>query len=614
MRKRAFLLITALLTFMSVSVNAQTETGDLNGDGNVNKGDLTCLIYKILRLEEGDDTYDVNNDGKVDITDVTSLIGIIVSNNQEKPFLISENNVGLFVNTYKKVVIEMGNGEYELQNKHTEIFEAELIMADKNDDPDAKDEIKIYGIADGVAQLEVLDVKSNRTATIVVNVNTLTENDLENINNYVASVTDFVSLQEDNPIDVFQDNLFSWLEDKDWVKNISYNANNDLINVTFENGANLHLQFQDLSFYDNEDVQSDLSRKKSEEEDNFYDVTYKEGEEIIENTNTLYIQGRKMGLDNSKSELSHFIDAFSQSPVKISYKLYKHSISFLDEDFSKYGMIIISQTHGGGKWQGAFQVETDDWLTWLSRNFDVGITYYIENGRLHLKENSVYLWVEPTAFDNKKVLKNSILYANYCWSYDMSHKNYIFGRNDSHVVGFADRSNYFSNEWGLCNFYTPLLNGDTFDNAYLNDKNGFHMLAKPTTNKSDSKLRYFSVKTALATPGNLQTYWTALGGYVYGINNLKKEDIVFKMWYSEKPFEKPNNNMDYYAVTIDDRNGCQYGSSFYDRWDISTDGKIVRILKYFPLSTRTGQNKLYSCLGFEYNGKIYHGDVRELTY
>ena len=53
--------------------------GDVNGDGEVNVGDVTALINAIL----GDTTYeqkvcDINCDGEVNVTDVTTLINTIL--------------------------------------------------------------------------------------------------------------------------------------------------------------------------------------------------------------------------------------------------------------------------------------------------------------------------------------------------------------------------------------------------------------------------------------------------------------------------------------------------------------------------------------------------------
>ena len=58
------------------------EVGDINGDGNINIGDVTALISILLGSETGRSYFcDVNLDGSVGIADVTALINILLSTN-----------------------------------------------------------------------------------------------------------------------------------------------------------------------------------------------------------------------------------------------------------------------------------------------------------------------------------------------------------------------------------------------------------------------------------------------------------------------------------------------------------------------------------------------------
>ena len=55
------------------------ETGDIDGDGEINVGDVTALINKLLNAASfDDDVCDINGDGEVNVTDVTSLINMIL--------------------------------------------------------------------------------------------------------------------------------------------------------------------------------------------------------------------------------------------------------------------------------------------------------------------------------------------------------------------------------------------------------------------------------------------------------------------------------------------------------------------------------------------------------
>ena len=55
------------------------ETGDIDGDGEINVGDVTALINKLLNAASFDDAVcDINGDGEVNVTDVTALINLIL--------------------------------------------------------------------------------------------------------------------------------------------------------------------------------------------------------------------------------------------------------------------------------------------------------------------------------------------------------------------------------------------------------------------------------------------------------------------------------------------------------------------------------------------------------
>ncbi|MDO4510685.1 MAG: M6 family metalloprotease domain-containing protein [Bacteroidales bacterium] len=63
----------------TVKLNAAGIKGDVNGDGNVDVGDVTALVNKILGAAEYSDAVcDINEDGEVNVSDVTSLIAIIL--------------------------------------------------------------------------------------------------------------------------------------------------------------------------------------------------------------------------------------------------------------------------------------------------------------------------------------------------------------------------------------------------------------------------------------------------------------------------------------------------------------------------------------------------------
>ena len=66
-------------TKINIDLWAQTTTGDINGDGEVNVSDVTALINKILGSSTYSDTVcDINGDGVINVSDVTALINMIL--------------------------------------------------------------------------------------------------------------------------------------------------------------------------------------------------------------------------------------------------------------------------------------------------------------------------------------------------------------------------------------------------------------------------------------------------------------------------------------------------------------------------------------------------------
>ena len=69
----------ALANFVPDVPEPPVPTGDLNGDGNVNTGDVSAL-YTALLNGSTDAKYDLNGDGNVNTGDVSTLYSIILGN------------------------------------------------------------------------------------------------------------------------------------------------------------------------------------------------------------------------------------------------------------------------------------------------------------------------------------------------------------------------------------------------------------------------------------------------------------------------------------------------------------------------------------------------------
>jgi len=63
---------------LSPTAGTAAKRGDVNGDGEVNIGDVTALIDLLLSGETGPEVADVNVDGEVNIGDVTSVIDLLL--------------------------------------------------------------------------------------------------------------------------------------------------------------------------------------------------------------------------------------------------------------------------------------------------------------------------------------------------------------------------------------------------------------------------------------------------------------------------------------------------------------------------------------------------------
>ena len=540
-------------------------------------------------------------------------------------FSLSEDSMNMFVNSTRSVYIEMGSGEYELQYDQTDIIDAELIMADKEEDPDAKDEIAIYGIAEGTAQLKVVDKKYNKTVTIDVNMRTPTPEDLSDTEEYISSVRNFIKLEEEKKLDAFQNNLLLWLDDQDWVEHACINDSNDFITIKMNNGFETFVLFQDISFFNHTVDEENNSRElfpikkdpSATDNDNneikCYNVATQTGDAIIGNTNILLIHGLDMlkgggGIQSSTAgkELGDLSKITRASPINLNYKWKSKTLSFLDNlSESKYGMIIISQTHGVENYKGAFLIEDNKAWNALEDVKDKytlykGAVVYIEkndpNGKPKISETDIIKESTKNVFMIMPLLgkiitkESSIVYAGYCWSNGIRQSgNSFFGYN---TVG-----DYKTNTDYLGVFLNNISNGMTFKEATAEDEGfkGFDFYEtvgdkkikhSVRLSKSNTKHRYFSITTNKVTikeNGN-----ACISGQIRGFKNLKYIHEGFYVNVYGK-----NEEPDYAQVTK--------GKRFYPE----NDGKFE--IEY-PIQDDILDQELYAVVGFLYGYSYYHGN------
>lgn len=526
-------------------------------------------------------------------------------------FSLSEETVDVFVNGTSSVTIEMGSGKYELQCDHPEIVEAELFMADKEETPDVKDEIEIFGVAEGTATVTLVDTKTNKTATVVVNVKTPTAEDIENTKNYIYRIRNYIDLQTDLSVIPFQNNLINWLNQQPWVSQTDLNEMRNSITITMCNSVKFHVDFVDDS--DHEELAAEEgSRMKrlrgtDDNEDKYFNVIYQDDESIINSPKILLIQGRTMpNFDNTEAcladiEYEEIMTEKENSPINLDVERISKSLSFLSKrDFKEYGHIFITETHGYGPpnsigKEGWFQVEDKE--KWMNENqtpmniqeqlFSIeGLICLVNDGAVYSLGNTIYA-INPKAI--RGFLNNSIIYGSYCHSKGIvPNSNYAF-------MGYSGTTRYRDLHKYVKTYYHGIANGLTFEEAtdiltgqwqiVKDNKTGKSKLIYSTPYKRITKQRYFSINATIY----LSEGAPVITGKINGYQNLKT-DIQYYVYVAAK-------------------------SDIF--WDIPSDTQPISVnsdgtfcYEYSSFSGNPDEYRFF--VGFEYNGSYYYGEAKDL--
>ena len=504
-------------------------------------------------------------------------------------FSLSEDTVDVFVNSTASVVIETGRGMYELQSENTDIMDAEMMMIDKEKYPDGKDEILIYGISEGSAEIKVLNKRINQTATLVVNVKMPTDEDVTITKQYSESVRDYVNLQEEMPIEDFQNKVISWLDSQSYVKKTVLSPNRDLITITFNNGAIFRIDFQDMSFFDENEDNPSYAPTMASDNKSSYDVSYQTGEKILDNANILLIQGREMPGDNSYWEYEDLKNIIS--PVNVKWTLQKHTLRVFEKGLSSYGMICISQTHGFSNRVGGFQVQDNN--AWSNSNLNPAITQYVKNKLIYKRTDEQLIFdIYPNLFKELKINNNAIIHGAYCWSYGLDYK-----LPEQAFFGYLTESSYGKNREYLYSFTNDLLNGKTYDEVVSELKN-YPWFDLPNlkwqytiVKKDNSKQRYFSISTEYVREYS-ETGNPFIKGKINGYSNLKS-GINYYVYVFDKDEElNPSDITTGKPITINPDGTFKYEYS---------DSQITQ----YP-------EKYKFVVGFDYKGIIYYGPILDL--
>ena len=444
------------------------------------------------------------------------------------------------------------------------------------------------------------------------------EIDAQEFDAQINEISDFINSQTELDYNKFQENLLSWLNLNENIQEATINGNKDFITIKFKNGMDFYINFQDMSFF-NENDGPEKARSESEyiELSPFFDVSSLYDEEIIEKKKILYIQGHDFSKEVEKTtdyEESYRLNSeLSSSPLDLEIKTIPHSLLFLDERFSDYGLILIAQTHGASDMVGAFMVdditaipETEySSMYWENmcidrRGFQIYTTYNNNNERLIIKSknNRVVFWILPSLIARKLNGGKSIVFGNYCYSYGLA------GHISNTYLGYMGMSSYLKNTEYLIYYIYNLLLGSTHDQAvkkvrdvlgdyYFITRQDFSFVQGSLSSNRYSKQRYFSIKTDEITQradnGN-----PIITGVIKGYNNLK-DNLKYVAFCHEGSDDFTPEDDDVIKIDI-------------PKDKISKDGKFEF---EFQSETPLKSAIVYGfCFGFEYGDNTYFGETK----
>lgn len=363
--------------------------------------------------------------------------------------------------------------------------------------------------------------------------------DMQRYENEIAEIKKYMDEQEGQEINTFLKNLLIWLKSKENIQDVTYDENIALITIRFRNGLDSHISFQYIT--DNQEESNTAIAYASTNNKtayNYYDVHFEADEQIMENTKILHIKGMDMlwGPFNKYNEEKECLEkSREQSPVKFEEIRYSsESLDFM-ENLSDYGLIVISQTHGGGN--GSFVVTRPEASDIKYFYFPSNFVAYVKSGEVEAtlyKSTPVYL-IYPSLIAKKLRDSDAIVYANYCWSYDLA--NYV--GNDNTVIGFHMKTSYLSNySYYTSNIFNYILNGITC-NKFVKDAVSYKFdISKslwfweekwinvyPSLKSPGYQKRYFSISTNEITQISPEGY-PIITGRINGYGNLKKNDLT----------------------------------------------------------------------------------------
>lgn len=421
----------------------------------------------------------------------------------------------------------------------------------------------------------------------------------------IDEVQRFIDGQSDLEVNTFQTNLQTWLCGKESVLSTSINDDKDLITIKFKNGLSLYVNFQDASFFSDVDEENLTSVRMSSyrNKGDIYDVSYKEGEEIIQKKNILYVKATHMNgkiwgifdiANNADEERGNIEKNIEVSPVDLNPLVYIDDLTFMGYNWSNYAMVILAQTHGVGK--GAFQVDINNES---KIRVNRAITQYHFNGAIKKfsygdDDNKYYKYiVYKEAILSKLNYSNSIFLGNYCWSYELAQNN---NGGKYTIIGNTSSAGYKNNVKVSNTITKNLFSGIILSDAVKGAPSGIvgPVFLNNLSLSGDGTQRYFSISMdelrERSENGN-----PIIKGRINGYNNLKKNQLDYVAFCHEGPDNFTPNDDDVIKIKI-------------PKDKINSDGTFeFEFQGKEPLKSAI----VYGfCFGFEYKGNTYYGETK----
>lgn len=299
-------------------------------------------------------------------------------------------------------------------------------------------------------------------------------------------------------------------------------------------------------------------------------------------------------LCESESDIQEVID---ESPVNATLRSNKNpgDLNFLIENLANAGIAIVSHTHG----------------TYIDGGFQVDNNYSQVGGvRVFIiyRKNKIYEFWKKTkiyAIRTDNIIKlidagKGVALMNYCGSSGFGEfvKKYYPEKAKRDFVGYIDTANAIMNTSRVLNYLRLMLNGyvhskalEKVNSQYYTDGQTF------VSHNCGNDYRLFSIESR-PPKAHTDKGVAEVEFMVKGWNNLKKDINSVKIWYSPEPFANPDKECG--VITVDLNSNS-----------LQKDNNGLNIKESITLN---GVDSTYYCLGFEYNGKTYHGKTQSVAF